>query len=180
MTVNIVFTPYWDDEPSTWDYLQIEDKRFVGTVEAEPARKLEDKSGAGSDGVRYTDKGFDAKDIKLKLKLWTRQHLEDWDSLIPKIKPDYKRRAASSPITISHPSLDQLGINRVIVQSVTNIRPDAKRLYTVDITCKVYKPPKKRNVTRATIVFTELEAVTVNGGTAFTQDQQPSNTNTNP
>jgi hypothetical protein len=144
------FNPFWHDDPDLWDTVTLGGHTIPGRtdVETEVEKKVKKKRAAGRHGGRSTDKGDDLATVKLVVTIWTPEHFNAWEELLPKIHP-HRQDEHRVALEIIHPSLSQLRINRVYVKGVSNLRKGSEvDTMTATITCIEFRPPDNTNATR--------------------------------
>ena len=158
---------HWDEDPRLWQTLRIDDEDVPGvaSVEATVGRKFDTKSAAGSDGGRVSDKGLELAEIKATVKFWTADHWTGIQSLIAKLGA---RRNLSdrNAVSVFHPELAALGIQRAIVKRVSSPRPASERgAREITIDLVEYNPPASGGSSRTRspeMTFTDEESESSN------------------
>lgn len=118
-TVTVTYT-----DPNPWDVIYFEGEPAPGRARIHGGgigRKVDRKSGSGSDGLSLTDKGLDPKDVEIELLLWTDAMLREWDKLLPRILPT--KLSKKDIVSVFYPSLNQIGFNRAYVEHIDALKP---------------------------------------------------------
>jgi hypothetical protein len=122
-----------------WDLVILGDDKVPGIckVRATPSHKVDTQKAAGRDGAALVERGYTPAAVDIEVTLWTPGQWEAWQKLLPKIwrrpgKLDYndqkKKAGASSAqvevtrkaaIPIVYPGMSDLGLNSVIIYSVS-------------------------------------------------------------
>ena len=151
--------PYWDNaasaegtlEGSAWDYVTLGGFVLPGILEEPPkvevSRKVDKKNGAGLDGATLTWQGYDPAEFSVRLLLWTPDHWDAWQTLLPFILPRPGKPPAD-PFTIDHPALAAMGVDKVMVTKVTAPEKAGKPgVMRVTLTCQHWVKSKKTGTT---------------------------------
>jgi hypothetical protein len=140
--------PYWGDDPDAWDYVVLGDFVLPGsqTVTASLGRKLDTRSGAGSDGASIVDKGYQPAKVEITVRLWDRSGLTEWEQVSPLLVARRRQRRA---LQIKHPSLHLLGVHWVYLEELSALKQTSPGLWEATIKCIEYAPPTPRASTRA-------------------------------
>lgn len=99
-----------------WDRVRIGGKDLPGLarIRGKLARKVDVKHAPERFGATLTDLGNAPATFQIALKLWTLDHLEQWELFAPFLAPPGNKRNPK-PTEIEYPSLALHGIRRVYV-----------------------------------------------------------------
>lgn len=141
--MNILFP---QSDPAAWDYVIVADRALPCLreyPEADPGRKLDAKSAAGSSGGRIVDKGYDLAKVKVTISLWTPDHFRVWGELLEVIQPRAGRRRDA--VSIYHPALESVGVSSVVVEKIQSIRHSGTAgIFKAGFESIQYNPPARR------------------------------------
>ena len=151
--------PWWDNtsneatqiDGSQWDYVTLGGFELPGILEeppkVEPSRKVDKKNGPGLDGATLTWHGYEPPEVTLKILLWTEDHWNQWQDLLPFILPRPGKPPAD-PFTINHPSLAAMGVDKVMVTKVSAPEKSGKPgIMRVTLTCQHWVKVAKTGTT---------------------------------
>lgn len=129
--------PFWGDSPRSWDVVVINGLRMPGLVKVTGriAMRKDRKVVPGTNGVRSTHLGYEPAEITFKLRMWTPDHWEAFETwLAPAVRPR-PNTGAPKAYDIAHPALAVYGIKSVefIDASLPYQSADAPDVYEVDI-----------------------------------------------
>lgn len=121
--------PYWlgdTEEEHRWDFCYLDNQLCPGIskVTVEKSRDVDVQKPPGSDGANLSDKGYNPAKVTVELWIYTREQWEAWQDLREKIDPQ-RAGGLRTPISISHPEPNGLGIDTVYVQSLSGAPPSA-------------------------------------------------------
>jgi hypothetical protein len=113
-------TPAPEESPTAWDQLSMAGVLFLGLAmpDGHTGNKVDVKKHGGRDGGRVTDKGAEAAEFQIHFRFWNKLTWQSWDQLFALINPQ-RPVEQRGPVDVFHPALEQRGINRVYVKSVT-------------------------------------------------------------
>lgn len=141
--MNILFP---QSDPTAWDYVIISDRALPCLreyPEADPGRKLDSKSAAGSSGGTIVDKGYDLAKVTVVVLLWTAEHFRLWGELLDVIQPRPGRRRDA--VSIYHPALESVGVSQVVVDKIKSIRHSGTAgIFKTGFEAIQYNPPVRR------------------------------------
>lgn len=118
--------PFWGDSPESWDTVTIAGRSLPGicTVTGKAGRRVDRRQTPGKHGTTVTYLGDAPAEFTITLKLWTAEHLAEYQALLEFLRSvDGPMRAAAgalplknlgklprSPVDIIHPTLSLLRI----------------------------------------------------------------------
>ncbi len=145
---------HWDDKPVPWDALYISNvlaPGMVDDVDVSRSYKVDEKGGAGVNGATLTVQGLQLANVTIKLRLWTRNHLNKIDQLIYSVFIKPKQTKQVRPFDFTHPVLTTHGLRSLLVQDVTGpSKPDGEGFSYVTLKCKEFAPPPAKPAASAT------------------------------
>jgi len=145
---------HWDDKPIAWDALYISGHVAPGMVEdvgVDRGYKVDEKDGAGVDDATSTVQGRKLPRVSIKLKLWTRRHLQLADALIYSIYIKPKLTKTVKPFDFSHPILEIHGLRALLVESTSGpTKPSDDGFSYLTLQCKAFSPPPPKPVSATT------------------------------
>jgi hypothetical protein len=131
--------------PEAWDTIIVGQTTSPGICkvsEFKRAHEFDVKKGKGTLGATITFVGRPPAKGSITFQLWTPEHFADWDKFRPLLKYD-PTKAAVQAIDIYHPSLADIDINSVVVESIGNIVHEGQQLYSITVELLEYFPPPK-------------------------------------
>jgi len=144
-------TPWWRDsanlsaEQSAWDSCVLGDVLLPGLARVEvhkgAARKVDDRSAAGSNGWHLREKGPAPVEATITLTLWTADHWAQWERHSLALTRRVRRALNRTAMTIAHPKLAAIGCLSVYVVEVGGLKDERPGVKTVDIKVMQYQPP---------------------------------------
>jgi hypothetical protein len=151
---NGAFDQWIDDlgEASVWDVATLGGRKLPGLVKvdgAEVGRKWDVKTGPGIDGATTTDQGYEVAKPTLTLLLWTPEQWEAWQDIVPLLvpKPGKATKKPPTAVPVTHPALNGLGINNLLILSLSAPKPASpKGAFEVTIKTVQWLPSKKAPV----------------------------------
>lgn len=165
-------TPFWEDSPEQWDTFVVQGKALPGIarVDAKGGRKIDVNSPPGADGARLRDKGYNPFRITVTLEMWTRDHLNEWQTIGAALAA--RRQAFQGPasttsttsastrttvqrntrvaLDVAHPALSDPAVNvrRAYLEEISALKLTPKKTMQVVLTFIEYRPPTAtRNAT---------------------------------
>jgi hypothetical protein len=177
--------PFWDEllntlDPSNaaispWDQVSFAGQILPGIalVTTKRGNRYDVKKAKGRSFATITVQGFDPAEVKVLVKLWTRQQLNAWASILPVLISPSKTNADGTlnALDIYHPALALMNVGAVVIRSVSALKPSPVRgIWESDIECLEYKPVKAKNDT-ATVKG--AINITIAGVSAPSQAQPP-------
>ncbi len=136
-----------------WDIVVIGGMKVPGIckVRACPALAFDQKHPAGADGDVITVHGRRSATVDIDVVIWTQDQWSKLQVLVPNIwrKPGKKDKTKDLALTISHSAIDLLGINAVVIVSVSV--PDAGPIpqsKVIKIKCVEFIPVTNANQTK--------------------------------
>lgn len=134
--------PYWDDDPVAWDALYITGKSAPGIVDdidCGRGYRVDKKEGGGVDGGTVTFKGKKlAGPIRIRLKLWTRNHLHKLSQLLFSI---YEKKTNGEAFDMQHPILAINGIGALTVEETKGPTKPVDGIMFFEMICNPHAPP---------------------------------------
>ncbi len=133
------------DFPQAWDAIVLGGVTSPGKCEVSEAKRSHEydvKKGKGTLGATITFVGRPPAKFSVKFFLWQASHFAQWDAFRPLLKYDPTKKKVSA-IDIYHPSLADVEINSVVVESIGNIMHAGDGLYTISVDFLEYFPPPK-------------------------------------
>ncbi len=116
---------FWTAETAYtfWDRLFLGGKTWPGLAIVEPQqnRAISVAKRRGREPT-LTDNGYDPGQIKVTVKAWTEEQWSELQNLIPEFSPR-KNETVRTPLEIWHPATDVLGIDAVVITSVSMKHP---------------------------------------------------------
>jgi hypothetical protein len=174
-----IIVPHWDDDDGElWDRITLGRYQFRGTVHIDgdgPALQLDKRKRPGANGARLVTKGYDLADFKIVLRVWTREHLEDFSALMPEIHP--ARTGQPIALDVYHPMLALVSINRALIYKVGLLKETGTPgLRECELGCAEYRPPTNRNATQTVAANRRLGTLQIDP--IFDTSQERDNPNT--
>lgn len=158
--------PFWDSlggsfeqrladlgEASLWDTGTLGGRKLPGLVKvdgAEVSRKWDVKTAPGSDGATITDQGYEVAKPTITLLLWTPEHWTAWQDMLSALmpKPGKAAKKPPAPVPVTHPALNSLGIDNLIILSIAAPKPASPHgAVEVVIKCVQWLKAKKSPIT---------------------------------
>lgn len=130
-------------QPRTWDKVQIGGVESPGTCvvsEFKRAHEFDIKKGKGSLGATITFVGRPPAKGNVKFSLWAQDQFQEWEEFRKLLKYDPTKKAVQA-IDIYHPSLKDIDITSVVTESIGNIVPEGKGMYSCTVEFLEYFPP---------------------------------------
>lgn len=139
--------PFWvspDYGNSLWDDLWLGSSSWPGVwqVTVKKSRDVDKAKQAGKDGVTTTDKGYNGAEVTATGRLWTADHLSDFQELLPNFDPR-KPGATRTPLDIYTPVTSLFGVDSVYIESIEAGHPTAAGVLTVTIKMSEWFPATK-------------------------------------
>lgn len=131
--------------PNRWDVVTIAGQTCPGYCEIagfERKWKWDKKTGKGAQGTTCTYTGKPAVEGELIFFLWTGLHFVQWEIFRPLFQYDPTKQQTQA-IDIFHPSLADLNIKAVVIESISPIRHIGHNLYECRVKASEYVPPPK-------------------------------------
>lgn len=102
---------------SSWDVVTLGGETLPGrcVLRGQFARKIDVKQAPGRDGSTLTDLGYEPARIELTIWLWTEEHWEAFERLVPRIRPR-PGKGMGEALDVSHPATSLYGIKSVYVE----------------------------------------------------------------
>jgi hypothetical protein len=150
-----------------WDTVWVQDRFLPGMckVKCEPQIHIDNKKEKGADGAKLTLLGYLPGPIQIEVKIWTRAQwaamrsalkeilwrkpLKDDDAIVRQVMKRQgltraNARLAASALTIKHPSLVPLGVEKMVVKGVSTPEDgDIVGSKIIRIQCIQFLPPDK-------------------------------------
>lgn len=105
--------------------------------------KLDKKMGKGTDGATTTYVGKPPAGSPIKFYLWTSEHFQTWDRIIPALKYDPAKGKGLVPVDIFHPALADIDVTSVVAEKLGSYVHEGNQLYSREIYFSEYHPPPK-------------------------------------
>ncbi len=134
-------------EPQAWDNIYIGQVKSPGIAIVTGFKRDNEwdvKKGKGTVGATITYVGKPPAKGNVVFQLWQPVHFIEWESFRPLLLYDPTKKAPS-PVDIYYPSLADLGITSVVVESIGAIEHQGKQLYTISVDFLEYFPPPKKS-----------------------------------
>lgn len=150
---------HWDDKPIPWDALYISGYVAPGMVDdiaVDRGYKIDEKDGAGVDDATSTVQGRKLPKVSIRLRLWTRRHIQLADALIYSIYTKPKITKQVKPFDFSHPILEMHGLRALLVEGTSGpTKPDKDGFSSLTLQCKAFtvqpaKPVSATSTPKAT------------------------------
>lgn len=145
---------HWDDKPIPWDALYISGHVAPGMVDdinVDRGYKVDEKTGNGIDGATATIQGREVARVNIKLKMWTRRHLNLVDALVYSIYTKPRLTKQVKPFDFSHPLLEMHGLRALIVENTSGpTKPDHDGFSYLSLACKEFTPQPAKPVSATT------------------------------
>lgn len=140
--------PDWEAGWWSWDTVTLgnQDLPGIATVDIKTKRKLDIKSAPGASGATITDQGYEPADVKISLRMWTREHLGMMEAMLKFISP--KLSDITTAWDIMHPSTTLHGIVSVYIRGIDGPKRDRDGTWTLDLDCVEWFPSPKKNQTK--------------------------------
>ncbi len=136
------------DNPQVWDVVIVGGYYSPGRCEVSEfkrAHEFDVKKGKGTLGATVTFVGRPPAKGSIKFFLWTPGHFFQWDIFRQILKYDPTKKKVTA-IDIYHPSLADIELNSVVVESIGNIVPEGgvgSGLFSITVELLEYFPPPK-------------------------------------
>jgi hypothetical protein len=150
-------------QPGPWQTVRLAGQPLPGKAEVlggSASRRVDVKNAPGADGAGITDRGLEPSRFKVRVTLWTAEHLAAWERRLPRIQP----RAGKGGLqraSIYHPALAHLGITEVCITQVSALQPGSTvGTYVSEIDCLQWLPPGKnvtKTITKSTPSIPDVE-----------------------
>lgn len=111
--------------------------------------KWDVQMGLGVGGATVVYVGKPPAEGQIKFYAWTRAHFDTWNTILPNLKFDPSKLPAKRAIQIFHPFLRDVGINAVVVRSISAWEHEGGGLYSRVIELLEWIPPVPGIVTPA-------------------------------
>lgn len=126
-----IIVPHWDDQVldaksgklvdvgALWDQIVINGFTFTGTVRIEgdgPKLSVDRHKKKGAVHTRLIANGYDTTELQIILRVWLKEHLEDFSALVSEINP--KQSGVPYAIEVYNPMLELAKIKKVLVYGV--------------------------------------------------------------
>jgi hypothetical protein len=141
--------PHWEDEPDIWDTVHLGDMTLPGiaTLTIERGRKADKKAAKGKQKATVTVQGYEAADVKITLRLLSREDLRALNELLPRIEPipDKGTATEADAYDLAHPVAAMRGVNSILVLKIDG--PTLQDgIMSITFTCIEFEAPKKAGV----------------------------------
>jgi len=155
-------------QPGPWQSVRIAGEQLPGKAEViggAAARKVDVKHATGADGAGVTDRGLEPARFKIRVSLWTGEHLARWERIVARVQPR-AGKGGLQRVSVYHPALAQLGIHHICIVQVSVLQPgNVRGVYTTEIDCLQWMPPGKdvtKTVSTNSPSLTDLDASSSN------------------
>lgn len=166
---------HWDDKPIPWDALYITGHIAPGIVDdisIDRGFKVDEKGGAGVNGATLTVQGLNLAAITIKLKLWTRRHVQMADQLVYSIFLRPKQTNTVKPFDFGHPLLETHGLRSLLVVDVSGpTKPTDDGFQFLTLKCKEFLQPPPKPKTSATTTPKAADTTTFPAGSWTAEDE---------
>lgn len=135
------------ENPAAWDVVIVGQATSPGHCkigEIKRGFEFDVKKGKGALGATITFVGRPPAKCAITFYLWLPQHFTDWDKFRPMLKYDPTKKAVQA-IDIYHPSLADIELNSVVVESIGNIVHEGQQYYSIVVEFLEYFPPPKKS-----------------------------------
>lgn len=145
--------PYWADdslESNLWNFVWLGASLLPGiaTVTVRKSRALDVQRGKGSDGAYIVDHGNEPASVSISLLITNKTEWDAWVAVLPSIDPQ-KNGGTKTPLDISHPEPNSMGITTVYVKDISGNPPTALSGKRIEIECIQWvEAPKQTNATK--------------------------------
>lgn len=143
-----------------WDRVRLGGKDLPGLarLRGKLSRKVDVKHAPERFGATLTDLGVAPAQFQIVLKLWTLQHLDDWEIFAPFLAPPPNKRNPK-PIEIEYPSLILHGIRRVYVVGIGLLEEtQASGVWQTTLDCLEWRPASPAEAVTPTSAGIDLTA----------------------
>ena len=82
-------SPFWEDNPDAWDAVYLGGMRIPGLCAVSGKgfeQRIDKKKTAGKHGAKLTHTGNDCADFEIAVRMWTPEHLRDFERLMRELK----------------------------------------------------------------------------------------------
>jgi hypothetical protein len=163
------------ENPQSWDAFQAGQITAPGICEVSEfkrAHEFDVKKGKGTYGATVTFVGRPPAKGSVKFLLWLPRHFTEWDAFRPLLKYDPTKKSVQA-VDVYHPSLADIDIKSVVVESIGNAMKEAPGLYSITVELLEYFPaPKKSAVSTPTQSQATQDNTTVGKQPPAAQDAQ--------
>lgn len=136
---------FWIDESkiTQWDTLYLGGVVWPGVCQISPKqdRAVSVAKKRGREPT-LTDDGYNPGEITATLLIWTPDQWDQLKSILPRFSPR-KNETIRTPLEISHPVTSLLGIDAVIIRSISPRHPEGG-IFRVDISMLQWFPETRR------------------------------------
>ncbi len=131
------------DYPQLYDVVVIAGVASPGLCDVECDREYlwDKKTGKGVKGATSTVTGTPVVPIKIRFRLWLREHFLAWASFRNLLKFDYTKDAKKQAVDIYYPSLADIDVNAVVTEKIGAMKHAGEGLYTIDVELSEYQQP---------------------------------------
>ena len=136
--------PQFTAPPNTWDVVKISGQTCPGYCEISGFERgwgWDVKKGKGAQGQSPTYTNKPECEGEITFFLWTAGHFTAWESFRPLFLYDPTKSTTLQAVSISHPSLEDIGIHRVVCQKISPIRHVGEGLFTCVVKLLEFSPP---------------------------------------
>ena len=183
-----VFVPPWDmcdvsDDQyqeyyaSVWDRITLGPFTFSGTCKIGgdgPKLSVDKRRKKGALVQKLVTNGYDTTELKITLRLWTAEQLEDYSALVSEVNP--KRTGKPYAIEVYHPALALAKIQYILVYGVSFLLPSGQPgIYESTLSALEFLPQSEsqRNATRSATQTPRLQQPPALDPVFHTQNDNP-------
>lgn len=154
--------------PGVWDTITVAGVQWQGKFEIRGAKrsyKWQVKDGAGVEGATETYRGKTPPPFHIRFYIWTEVMYVEWTSFVTLFQYNGTKIGGNvSPVDISHPQLNLLGITQVICESVGGLEKVSDDLmFAADIELREFFPPVLQNATKTPLAASVSPPITFPG-----------------
>lgn len=140
------YAPWWNEAgegQDQWDTLIMAGNTWPGLATISGSgvkRRIDAKKTKGKDGAILKDNGLDLASISISLRIWTAEHWQRFNELLPTVHPK-RKGGVRTPTEIVHPQCNMLGIKAIYISQIQI--PDLDRstgIMTIDFTAIEWVP----------------------------------------
>ena len=134
--------------PQQWDVVvvagNVSSPGLAKVSEFKRKHEFDVKKGKGTLGATVTFVGRPPATGSVKFYLWTPTHFQQWDIFRTYLKYDPTKKAVQA-IDIYHPSLADIEVSSVVVESIGNFVHEGQQYYSITVELLEYFPPPKKS-----------------------------------
>lgn len=138
-----------------WERFELANNTLPGYAVVEVSkgahRKIDDRSGAGSDGWRLLDKGPKPIEFTVELIFWLAVQMTNWLDISPDLARRFRTRGNRTAHRVYHPALAAIGCDRAYLEELGALENKGKQEWRVKLKFKQYQPATPRGHTAAVV-----------------------------